>query len=86
MGKTVIFCCLLALSLEGNFTAINSFQSYAGICWESDWFAMHFWVVLKEHKRYSLLCKRTLPWLNRKRTKMTYTGISGKQICAFDNS
>lgn len=30
---------------------------------------MHFWVVLKEHQRYSLLCKRTLPWLNRKTYK-----------------
>lgn len=67
--QIAIFCCLLALSSEGNFTAINSFQSYPGICWESDWFAMYFWVVLKEHKRYSLLCKRTLPWLSRKTYK-----------------
>lgn len=64
-----IFCSLLPQSSEGNFTAINSFQSYVGVRWESDSFAIYFWIFLKEHKRYSLLCKRTLCWLNRKTYK-----------------
>lgn len=67
--QMAIFRCLLPLSSEGNFTAINSFQSYVGICWKSDWFAIYFWIFLREHRRYSLLCKRTLHWLNRKMYK-----------------
>lgn len=64
-----ILCCLLTLSSEGNFTAINSFQSYEGICWESDWFTMYFGVFLKECKSTLCSLNRTLHWLTRKMYK-----------------